>query len=412
MVVKKRNYLSSLLILVGIAFGLALGFHSISGKNQAIAQEGGPGSMAPPVETATVHTEPVQIWKSFSGRLEAVNSAEIRPQVSGTITEVLFEDGQEVSAGDTLFIIDPRPYEAALSQAKASLSAAKNRASFAYKEFKRAQELIKTDAISQRIFDERRNANNVARADVEAAEAMVEKAQIDYDYAHVTAPISGRVSIAELTVGNLVEAGANAPLLTTIVSRDGIYAEFEVDDQTYLNYVRNIARNRDAENQIPVRMTLSQDNKVYNGFIHSFDNKLDISSGTIRARALFENKDGALLPGMYANVELGSSVREAITIPARAIGTNQDKKFVYIVDEQNFTRYRQVMLGEEVADKRIVLDGLKIGETIVADGLIKIRPDMPVQPKSNMPKNAAGTGTNQDQEEAMAQGESQNHSEH
>ncbi|MBI1302095.1 MAG: efflux RND transporter periplasmic adaptor subunit [Alphaproteobacteria bacterium] len=335
-----------------------------------------------PVPVQVVKAEPVQVWKSFSARMEPLDFAEIRPQVSGTISEIRFEDGQDVEKGDILYVIDPRPYEAAVNRATAQLNVAKNQASLAQKEYDRAQTLIKTDAISKRTFDERRSAANVAHASVKSAEAAVEQAQIDLDHAYIVAPISGRTGRVEIKLGNLVEAGPNAPVLTTIVSTEGIFADFEVDEQTYLDQVRVSARSREAEQAVPVR--LSMRGQVYNGKIFTFDNQIDASSGTIRARAFFENKEGVLVPGMFSTIEMGGSKAfDHILITERAIGTDQDRKFVYIVDENNIVQYREVKIGESINGKRIITSGLKSGDRVITDGLIRIRPNMPVDPQIN-----------------------------
>lgn len=352
---------------------------------EAGAQGGAPQAM--PVPMDTVKSEQVQIWKQFSGQLSAVNSAEIRPQVSGTITEVKFEDGQDVKQGDILMIIDPRPYEADLKRAEADLAAAKNRKDLAWTDLKRAKDLIKTKAISQRILDERRNGFLVEEAAVEAANAAVEQAKINVEYTQVQAPFDGKVSQVEVTKGNLVQAGPNAPILTTLVSNDEIYADFEVDEQTYINFVRGSAG---SDKKIPVKMTLSADDNEYDGHIHSFDNRIDPASGTIRARALFENKDGSLLPGMFASVRIGSAEKmDKILITDRAIGTNQDRKFVYVVGDDNMTAYREVTLGVNLRGKTEVIEGLEAGERIVSDGIIRIRPGMPVTEQKAAPEQTA-----------------------
>lgn len=335
-----------------------------------------------PVPVKVVKSEPVQVWKSFSARMEPLDFAEIRPQVSGTISEIRFEDGQEVEKGDILYVIDPRPYEAAVNRAKAQLNVAKNQASLAQKEYDRAKTLIKTNAISKRIFDERRSAANVSHASVKSAEAAVEEAQIDLDHAYIVAPISGRTGRVEIKLGNLVEAGPNAPVLTSIVSTEGIFADFEVDEQTYLEQVRVSARNRDAEQNVPVRLKLG--NQTYSGKIFTFDNQIDVSSGTIRARAFFENKEGVLVPGMFATVEMGGSQTfDHILVSERAIGTDQDRKFVYVVDENNIVQYREVKIGESINGRRIISSGLKSGDKVITDGLIRIQPNMPVNPQVN-----------------------------
>lgn len=342
--------------------------------------EGGQGApQAMPVPVTIVKKDEVQIWKEFSGRLSAVNSAEIRPQVSGTITEVKFEDGQNVKKDDVLLVIDPRPFEAAVKKAEADYNAAKNRSNLAWTDLKRAKDLIKKDAISQRILDERSNTFMLEKAAIEAAEAAVEQAKINLDYTTVKAPFDGQVSQVEVTEGNLVQAGPNAPVLTTLISNDEIYADFEVDEQTYIQFIRGQSGD---DQKIPVRMSLSADDKVYEGHIHSFDNRIDAASGTIRARALFENEDGSLLPGMYAAVRIGSPAKqEKVLISDRAIGTNQDRKFVYVIGDDGMSAYREVTLGENLRGKTEVLEGLEEGEVVISDGIIRIRPGMPVTPQ-------------------------------
>lgn len=378
----KAKKIIGISVLVLALSGTGAGYY-LSAQAQAEApQEQMQPPPAMPVQVELIKLENTKIWKDFSSRLDAVDYAEIRPQVSGTITEIKFEDGQNVQEGDVLYVIDPRPYQAAVDQAEAELAVAKNVASLAQKELNRAKGLIKTDAISQRILDERRNDANVAWSSVKSAEALLDLAKINLDYAYVKAPISGRISRAEITEGNLVEAGPNAPVLTSIVSDQGIYADFEVDEQTYLNYVRNSAKDRDAENRIPVELSLKSDDKTYQGFVHSFDNRIDVSSGTIRARALFANEDGALLPGMFANIRMGSPNTEAmILVSERAIGTDQDRKFVYVVNDQNMVDYREVKIGESIRGKRVIKTGLNEGDKVISDGIIRIRPGMPVSPQ-------------------------------
>lgn len=376
-------------ITFGIVLGLvvlALGGYYISHTDAGAApSEGGPGSVpqAMPVPAARVELQDLQIWKTFPGRMVAVDQVDLRPQVSGTISEIKFKDGQRVEAGDVLVVIDPKPYEAAVAQAQAALTAAKNEKSYTWKELKRAKELVSSKALSERVLSERSNAYSLAEAALDAAEATLVRAQIDLDYAHVKAPISGRVGRTEITLGNLVEAGPNAPLLTKIVSDQGIYADFEVDEQTYLEFVRNTAKSRADESKIPVQVNpKSLSGLVYDGTIYSFDNQIDASSGTIRARALFPNADGALLPGMFVSVKLGSATSAPkIAINERAIGTDQDRKFVYVVNAQGMTEYREVKLGEAVNGQRVITSGLSEGETIVRDGIIRVRPGMPVAPQ-------------------------------
>jgi len=335
---------------------------------------------APPptkVDVITVQQQSVRLWNRFSGRLTAVDSAQIKPRVSGEIDQVLFEDGQLVDKGDVLFIIDPRPFEAAVQQAEAQLASARSRATLAKDELERASKLVDRQLVSESVYDAAKNEFRVASASIEEARSALVKARLDLEYAHIKAPFNGRVSRAELTEGNIVEAGANAPVLTTLVSSDLLYAEFNVDEQTYIHSMRQ----RDLLDQMPVKLTLADDNREYRGKIHAFDNQLDIATGTIRARAIVENTDGTLTPGMYANVQLGAPREtEVLLLPTKAIGTNQDKKFVYVVGDDNTAAYREVTLGEHHREQRVILTGLKAGERVVVNGLSHIRQGAPVEP--------------------------------
>lgn len=335
----------------------------------------------PLVTVKTIKPEKVRIWSEFSGRLQAVDAAEIRPEVSGRIIEVRFEDGQLVKAGDTLFVIDPRPYEAAVSRAEARVATAKANAEYAKLEMDRAANMIKTQAVAQRIYDERFNSNEVAVASIKSAEADLKQAKVDLEHAYVQAPIAGRAGRVELTVGNLVQAGVNAPLMTRIVANDPIYADFEVDEQTYLDSVRDVARNRHSERAIPVKLFINgKKEAVYKGTIYTFDNRLDVSTGTIRARAKFDNKNGVLVPGMFVTVALGKSQdEELLLVPQQAISTDQNKKYVYLVEKDNKVVYQEVSLGQEYGDQRIILKGLAPGNRVIVTGLQHIKPGQVVK---------------------------------
>ena len=380
MTIKNKKISGKMMAILGIVI-VALGggflFHSLTtAQASEEMQAGAPQAM--PVEAGIVMPEKIQIWKNFSGHVVAVDVAEIRPQVSGRITELRFEDGQHVKKGDTLIVIDPRPYQAALNQAKAGLEAAKTQADLADKEYYRATKLIDTEAISQSLLDRRTDNRRTALAAVQGAKALVESARINLDYAYVKAPISGKISRAEITEGNVVQTGSSAPLLTTIVADEKVYVDFEVDERTYLNSIGSV---NDASN-IPVRLKLLSADLEYNGVVHSFDNRIDRASGTIRARAIFDNNDGTLLPGMSVSVLMGGTGdEEKILITERAIGTDQDRKFVYVINDKNTAEYREVKLGESINGMRVVLSGLKEGETVITDGLVRIRPNMPVTPQ-------------------------------
>lgn len=369
------------LVLLPILCGTVLHFNMTPAAHAA-GQEAAAAMPAVPVTVLTLKEKPIRTWSEYSGRLQAVDYAEIRPEVSGQLLAIKFEDGQVVKKGDVLFVIDPRTYKAAVTKAEANLNSAVTNVKFMQTEFERAQGLVKSQAIAQRLYDERANAHRMAEAALAAAKAELERAKVDLDRAYVKAPISGRISRPEITVGNIVTAGPIAPLLTTIVSSEGIYADFEVDEQTYLQSIRSNSHDMDQERKIPVELKLAGGTRVYKGTIYSFDNKINTSSGTIRARAKFANEDGGLIPGMFVSIRLASSYEfNAILVPERAVGSDQNKKFVYTVDKDNKVVYRQVELGQQVEGQRIVIAGVKAGERVIVDGLQHVKPETLVDPK-------------------------------
>jgi multidrug efflux system membrane fusion protein len=335
-----------------------------------------------PVTVAAVHPQSVRIWSEFSGRMTAVDSADVRPEVNGRITEIRFKDGQQVQAGDILFVIDPRPYEAAVAKAEADLATAKTNATFARTDLARAKALVGMQAIARTYYDQRVNSAGVAQAAIQSAEAQLAQAKLDLDHAYVKAPIAGRVGRAELTVGNLVQTGPTAPLLTNVTSGDGIYADFDVDEQTYMQTIRDHATTAAQEQKIPVELTVQGDEAhVYKGAIESFDNKIDTGTGTIRARARFANTDGALVPGMFVSVKLASATNsKVILVPEDAVGSDQSKRFVFVVGKDHKAKFREVALGQTVGGDRVVTSGLHKGEEIVVDGLQKVQPGALVEP--------------------------------
>lgn len=379
---KKGGFPAWTFLLIAAIAGYAA-WHFLGRSNAAAATTGG----TPPPATVTVQTltrQKIRLWNDFSGRLHAVNSAEIRPEVSGRIVEVRFRDGDSVKAGDVLIVIDPTPFEAAVARAEARIASAKANLKYAVDNQARNDSLLKAKVIAQREFDQTNTANNAAAADLLAAEADLKTAQVDLDHAYIKAPISGRMSRAELTVGNLVQSGAGAPLLTSIVSEDGIYADFEVDEHTYLTTIRDSALGNSQEGQIPVELAVEGDTaaKLYSGFIQNFDNQLDTRTGTIRARAKFANTDGTLVPGMFVSVHLASSrEHDVVLIPDRAIGFDQSKKFAFVVSADNKVAYREIELGRELGGKRVVLKGLDAGDRVVVDGVQRVRADAVVNPQ-------------------------------
>lgn len=370
---KKRLWLT-----LGLVAGIGAAWWFMHGAAPTAAGQEG---MAMPVKVKTLSTQSVRVWTDFSGRLHPVNAAEIRPEVSGRIVKVNFEDGKAVRKGDVLFVIEPGPYEAAVARAEAELATAKSNAHFAALEQRRAAAMVKSDAISRRQYDERVTASQIAQANIKAAQAALKQARIDLDRAYVKAPIGGRAGRVELTVGNVVQAGPGAPLMTTVVANDAIYADFEVDEQHYLNAIRHDANTREAERKVPVKLTIKGDDHSYDGTIYSFDNQLSVGSGTIRARAKFINRDGALLPGMFVTVSLADAQeKQVMRVPEPAIGFDQSKKFVFTVGADNKVEYREVTLGDSAEGERIVLDGLKPGDRVIVEGVQFVRPGAPVQP--------------------------------
>ncbi|RKP45277.1 efflux RND transporter periplasmic adaptor subunit [Trinickia fusca] len=359
----------ALVAVAGIATFSAIRVNA-SSPNKAAAQ------MAPEVDVATVLNKTVSDWQSYSGRLEAIDKVDVRPLVSGTIVSVNFKDGALVKKGDVLFVIDPRPYAAEVDRADAQLAAAKARDGYAQTDWQRAQRLVTDNAIAKRDYDEKQNAAREASANVKAAQAALEAANINLGYTKIVAPVAGRVSRAEITVGNVVSAGAGAAPLTTLVSVSPIYASFDVDEQTYLQY---IGRSRNGAN-VPVNLGLANETGYSrSGTIASVDNRLDTSSGTIRVRARFDNTDGTLVPGLYARVKVGGGDPHAsLLIDEAAIGTDQDKKFVLVVDPAGRVGYREVKLGTSHGNLRVISAGLHDGERIVVNGVQRVRPGMTV----------------------------------
>ncbi len=375
---KSKILLGAVAVAVGVTAALYAHDGLIANEPQAATK----AQPALPVETVIVEKQPVRVWRNFPARLDAVDEVELRPQVSGSIVEVRFQDGQTVAKGDVLFVIDPRPFEAARAQARADLAGAKQRRDFAERELTRARKLIRKDAVAERVVDERANDFATAKSDVEAAAARLETAEINLDHAYVKAPIAGRVSRVEVTVGNLVQAGSDAPLLTSIVSNAGIYADFDVDENTYLGFIRSTAHDNASEKAIPVRLTVGSDGKeVHEGRIYAFDNRIDPRTGTIRARAYFDNADARLLPGMFAEVKMGAATeQDAVLLSERAILTDQDRKYVYVVRPDAKAAYREVALGASINDKRIIEKGLSAGDQVIVGGLMLVRPNVPVAP--------------------------------
>ncbi|MBZ9612300.1 efflux RND transporter periplasmic adaptor subunit [Rheinheimera maricola] len=343
-----------------------------------------PGAAAPQVSVAQVVYERVTEWDEFTGRLQAPQTVNLVPRVSGYIEQVHFAEGALVKKGDLLVQIDPRPFAADVARFKAELQSAHSAAALAESEYLRAEKLAAQRAISAEVLDSRLARKQQTAATVASVTAALQRAELDLSYTSIRAPISGRVSYAQVTAGNFVSAGQSA--LTSLVSTDKMYAYFDVDEQTYLKYVRlsqegKRANTRD-EAANPVYMALASDsNYRYSGNIDFVDNRIDAQTGTIRIRASFANSDSSLLPGLFARIKLaGSASYDGVLIDEKAIGTDLNNKFVLVVNPANQLEYRAITLGEKVNGLRIVKSGLAAEDRIVVNGLQRVRPSMQIQP--------------------------------
>ncbi|OZI37076.1 efflux transporter periplasmic adaptor subunit [Bordetella genomosp. 10] len=372
---RNRLALAGTLAVILVAGGIAvLRGHGGAPATAAAAPQ------ATPVDVAVVVQRRITDWQSYSGRLEAVDRVEIRPRVSGTLVAVRFKDGALVRKGDELFTIDPLPYQAEVSRAEANLAGAQARVAYTTSDLARANRLIADNAIARRDLEQKQNDAREAAANLKAAQAALEIARLNLGYTHILAPVSGQVSKAEVTEGNLVAAGAGSTPLTTLVSVDRMYASFDVDEQTFLKYVNPARTGKGAP--VPVDLGLAnEDGYSRQGTVQYVDNRLDTTSGTIRVRATFDNRDGSLVPGLYARIRLGGGApREALLIDEKALGTDQNKRFVMVLDDSNHAQYREVRLGASQGGLRVVDSGLKAGERIVVNGLQRIRPGDQVDP--------------------------------
>ncbi|MCZ3378004.1 MULTISPECIES: efflux RND transporter periplasmic adaptor subunit [unclassified Rhizobium] len=339
-----------------------------------------------PVTVAVVEPRDVTSWQEFSGRLEAIDRVEIRPRVAGAIQSVHFREGALVKQGDLLVTIDPAPYEAAVAQAQAQVGAAKATLNLTKVEVDRGQKLFDNKTISQSDMDTRASNYAAAEANLKAAQATLQTAQLNLDYTQVRAPIAGRVGKIAVTVGNLVAAGASSSVLTTLVSVDPIYASFSANEQTVTQALSELPAAGGIVppvEQIPVQIGTASDNGTpIKGKLQLIDNEVDAASGTVSVRAVFDNPGGRLIPGQFVRVRMGQPKAEnKIVIDDRAVGTDQDKKFVFVVDGENKVNYRQVQLGSVVDGQRVIENGLKAGEKIVVNGLQRIRPGAVVAPQ-------------------------------
>jgi RND family efflux transporter MFP subunit len=386
-----RNVLPSLLISTAIALTLAG-----CARNEA-AESAAAAAAAPPpqVSVAQVVQRPVNEFDEFTGRFEAIERVEVRPRVSGYISSLNFAEGKEVKKGEVLFVIDPRPYEAEYKRAKAQLEQARTQQILAKSERERAVKLVQSHAISQEEFDTRTAGNDQAIANFDAAQAALDSAALNLTFTRVTAPIDGRISRAQVTAGNFVTSGQT--MLTTLVSLDPIYVTFDNDEQAYLKYGKQArdgdhASSRDSHNTVLVGLA-NESGYPHNGVMVFVDNELDPSTGTIRGRAKLDNHDRIFTPGLFARVKLlGRDKYNALLINDSAIGTDQNVKYVFVVGADHKIQYRPVKLGPIVDGLRVVRDGLAQGETIVVNGLQRVRPGAIITPEKVAMGERRGSG--------------------
>jgi multidrug efflux system membrane fusion protein len=377
---KTRVWIAAALLL-GAGAGAATFFAATNDRAVAEAAQAAPAPV--PVSVATVEQRDTAIWDEFSGRLEAVERVEVRPRVAGVVQQVHFREGGMVKQGDLLIQIDPALYAAEVARAEGQVAAAKARLVLTKSDYERGQQLSGSQTISQRDLDTRINAYREADANLKAAEAALQTAQLNLSYTEVRAPVSGRVGKLEITTGNLIAAGPGAPVLTTLVSINPIYASFNADEHVVLRALKALADDGTSAEigRIPVKMTTS-DGVNHEGRMQLIDNQVDARTGTVRVRAIFDNSDERLIPGQFVRLQMGQPRSEkALLISERAVGTDQNKKYVMVVTDDNKAQYREVILGSSAEGLRTVTSGLKAGERIVVKGLQRLRPGAVIAPQ-------------------------------
>ena len=383
-IIQNKRLIGAGLVLAAVATaGGATFLNGRIGAAQAETVAAAPAAL--PVSVSVVTPRETVPWDEFSGRLEAVERVEVRSRVAGAIQEIHFREGALVKQGDLLILIDPSLYAAEVARAESQVAAAKARLVLTKSDFERGQQLTDSRTISQRDFDGRVNAYSEAEANLKAAEATLETAKLNLGYTEVRAPVAGRVGKLEITVGNLIAAGPGTPVLTTLVSVNPIYASFNADEQVVTRALRTLADQSTPSEigRIPVQMgTGMSDGTPYKGHLQLIDNQVDARSGTVRVRAVFDNADGRLMPGQFARLLMGQPKAEpTLLISERAVGTDQNKKFVMVVDKDSKAEYREVALGVSSDGMRVETGGLHAGERIVVKGLQRVRPGAVVAPQ-------------------------------
>ena len=336
-----------------------------------------PGGPPPKVTTAKPVVREIVETDTYTGRFEAVDYVEVRARVTGYLEKVLFQDGATVKKGDILFVIDRRPYKAALDQAQAALTSAKASLNFSTTDLERAQTLSRSGNISEQVTDQRRQASQTAQANVDSADAQLRQAQLNYDFTEVKAPVSGRISRRLVTEGNIVVTDQTQ--LTTIVSLDPIYFSFTVDERSFLKYQGTLKIGMGAtqkQNAAPIMIALTNEAKpTRKGLLDFVDNRVDNATGTVLLRATVENPDGFIKPGLFGIISLPATKPfQGVLLPDEAVSANQDKRIVYVVGEDGAVTTRDVQLGPKVDGYRVIRAGLKGDENVVVNGLSRVRP--------------------------------------
>ena len=354
---------------------LSLAAAWLTGCGQPADAQGGPPPAAP-VSVAPAVQRPVADSEEFSGRLEATDFVELRPRISGTVEQVHFRDGASVKKGDLLFSIDARPFEAELARAQSLLTAAKARQELARSELARAKTLLEAQAVSRQEYDQLASGARTSQADIQTAEAALRVARLNLGYAQVRAPIAGRTSRANITAGNLVD---DKTVLTSIAGVGRVYAYFDSSERTYLQLKSAAAGDKAPK----VRLGLANEQGFpHAGTVDFIDNRLNPQTGAIRMRASFDNAKGQFTPGLAVKLRMESaSAVDAVLVPERAIGTDQTKKFVYVVGANGQPQFHEVKLGALIDGMRVVQSGVKAGENVVVDGLQRVMPGVPVSPQ-------------------------------
>ncbi|MCJ2072347.1 efflux RND transporter periplasmic adaptor subunit [Methylobacterium sp. J-030] len=373
-----RSRLPSLLtVLSGLAVGLTAGPLATPAQAQA------PGGPPPKITVAKPVVREIIEQDQYTGRFDAIEYVEVRARVTGYLEKINFVDGQTVKKGDVLFVIDRRPYKAALEQAQAALASAKARQSFSQTDLERAQTLSRSGNISEQVTDQRRQASQTAQADVDSAQAALNNAQLNFDFSEVKAPINGRISRRLVTEGNIVSA--DQTMLTTIVSLDPIYFSYTVDEKAFLKYQTSLGIGMGQTQQgkgVPILIALSGEPKpTRKGTLDFVDNRVDNATGTILLRATVPNSDLFIKPGLFGIVSMPATKPfQGILIPDDAVAANQDKRIVYVVGPENVIQQKDVVLGPKVDGYRVIQSGLKGDEMVVVNGTSRVRPGAKVAP--------------------------------